>query len=845
MPNYQRISKSYLLPVACCLLPVVACCLLPVALCHADDPQVTKLRQQGDWRGLEQHCRKELSKPDLALDHRAELTAELAGSLAQQANAHRIPAQAEKLWNDADATLAKFVKENPTHPRTLLMLRQRSIYAYSRGDALRQESELLGRADTMDKARAHLSRALEHAQAVETAVRKLLDLAKDPKAPKPIPFEQLLALNSDVLLRLGQIHISLAQAHPETDEERAKALQQADQALALLTSVGYSENETYVRGFLALAECRRLQKDHDKAAAALQPILDSKQTGERFKDEALALKMQVLLDQNRAQEALALVALRRKRPAPMALAAVHALFIESKRVAGQEDKQQATRLQTEALRQIDLGEREHGSAWLRRAERLLAQFGDPDLLADDLAAVARIADSLARTGKLERAAGAYQRAAGLAKKADDKDRAYDLALRGAAALTQAGKHIDAADAFLALSREAAQPAKAAQAHLLAAHALRRAWEKHPTAAARQRLKTVLAEHLKQYDQGPTTIEAHYLSGRVALAEERWSEALQHYRQVPPEHPLFVHAVREATAGFDGLLTAATGEEAERYRAEALRFFADKLRLLPATAENREVSVALRLGRARLLARPGATRADLQQANADIQELLKQPELDLAAHAAARHVLLQVYPGMGRTADAVRLLEQEIAARPEELWSAHHTLARWAESPAPAARHEIALLQWIAAHTLQEKDPKLTAEQRRELQRAEAWALVYASQPEPARKLWGELRQAAPRDGRLAEEHARALMQLGSAEDFAAAVPIWQALSAGRKEGGAAWLEAKYQLAAALRGAGERERARKVVRVISDLWLADQTFPWYDPRRIYREKFTDLERQLGR
>src|SRR5262245_53034635 len=115
------------------------------SILHADEAR--------DWAAIERRCRASLQAPSLTPDARAELTAELATSLAQQANASAEPSSSQRRWAEADQLLADFLKDLPTHVRAPLLHRQRLIYAYTHGEALRQQAELAAEPGLLKQAR--------------------------------------------------------------------------------------------------------------------------------------------------------------------------------------------------------------------------------------------------------------------------------------------------------------------------------------------------------------------------------------------------------------------------------------------------------------------------------------------------------------------------------------------------------------------------------------------------------------------------------------------------------------------------------------------------------------------
>lgn len=825
-----------------CALCVSAVTCLP--LLGQEDRTLAELRKKGDRRQVERYCREQLTAKELSLDRRAELTSELAASLAQQAHAAPDDAQSEKLWNEADQLLAMFLKEHPAHARSILMLRQRAIYRCTHGETLRQQGDILASDELLAKGRLLLQDAEKHATALETAVTERLEAYDRKTDPKQEAFSQLVALSNDSRFRLAQIRLSLAQTLPSKHAERGQLLAEAIKGFKFYTDEGYSEDELIVRSHLGLAECLRLQEKPDEALRALRSVEESPKTAAPFKDDAIRLKMNIYLDQKLPHAAKGLVQGRSKLPPEMALAYVHALMLESKLAAERKEPSTAARLQAEALQRIDVGEREFGPGWLYRAGLLLGRYGDAQWTPDDVKGTARLGEGLLRAKRWDQAAEAYERAATLARQAKDVSQAFEFSLRAAAAMAQAGKNLEAADALLKLAASAPEHMKAPQAQILAAHALRRAWEKDPSPDMLQRLKKLLADHLRRYSTDDTAGDAHFLAGFVASVEGQWRSAIDHYAQVPVRHRLFPEALHETVRAYEFLIRAADHDRAESLAREALGHLARREKDLPGGPETASLRRSLSLAGARLRTRPVASAHELRQARKELEGILKDSMATPSEHAVARQTMVLILAGLQAKAEALRLLEQVSSGEQGTMPAMHRQLGEWLSRVPEETRPMVAALHLSTARRLL-ADPKVPADQAMLLRRDEAWALAHLGEYDEARRLFAKLREDASRDAWLAEEHARALMHMGSKDDLLEAVKLWQALAASRKDGTADWFEAKYQLAVTLHRSGQTDRALKVVRVTYELWLKEPEDQIDETRRRFQARFKELEAQLRR
>jgi thioredoxin-like negative regulator of GroEL len=163
-----------------------------------------------------------------------------------------------------------------------------------------------------------------------------------------------------------------------------------------------------------------------------------------------------------------------------------------------------------------------------------------------------------------------------------------------------------------------------------------------------------------------------------------------------------------------------------------------------------------------------------------------------------------------------------------------------QSPSPADRRDLAAVQLVVVRKLAEVAPAV------DLQRDEAACLVLLERGEEARKLLTTLDRQLGRDPDFIQAYAAALQQFATPDDLSKAADLWRRLERLSKPGSEAWFEAKYQLAGVLAKSGDKERALKVLRVTSELWLNDPTADIQPAlREKNRQRFSALEKEIGR
>jgi hypothetical protein len=795
------------------------------------------LKQKGDWPAIERLCRERLKAPGLPPDSRAELTAELAASLAQQANAMADPQAGQRPWNDADEVLAKFLSEHGSHSRSLLLQRQRMIYAFTRGEALRQQADVTLERDLLTLARGHLQKAEDLGKELEAAIQKQLD-AYTTKRAGEASFEQLVALSNDAPFRLAQVRLSLAQCCGAKEPAPQRLLEEAGKGLEFYTKDGFREDELLIRVHLALALCRRLQGDYAAASRALAPLEASRSLSPKFQDEVLARRMDLLLVQGQPQAARALLQGRTRFSADVSLMNIHAHLLEARLAKEKGDLATASRLQAEALHLIDVGEREYSAGWNARAVVVLGRHAVANLPVDDVKSAVRLAESLQRVERWSDAATAYRQAATVARAEKERVQAFELAFRSASALAKADRNQEAAKAFQHLVPEAPTAERAAQTSLLAAHARRRQWEADRKDTSLTDLRQAVTEHLQRYPLDPTAADAHFLAGLLASNDANYAEAIRHFAQLPTNHRLSPLAIQETLRAYRQLRNTVDEEKEVVILREAKTYLENQERALRTQEQPAWLQAELMLGRARLLVHRTATASELQQAKSLLQKVLADVQATSSQHDLTREAQVLVVALLGESADAEKLIQAGLP--PDALPRLRQDLERWRSHAPTADQPRLATVQLAVVRRLKESSLTL------DLQRSEASCLVLLGRHDEARTLLSSLDQKLGKDPAFVAEYAGALQKLGTRADLTAAADLWRRLEQLGEPGSETWFDAKYQLASTLGELGEKERALKVLRVTLEVWLKDKSAKVPDGvRQANLTRYQKLEQQLTR
>jgi len=812
----------------------IALAVLTSATVVAQLPELRAFRERGDWIGLERLCRERLAANNLKLEERAEWTAELAGSLAQQANLSTSQRSSEQ-WAEADRLLAEFLRDQPRNPRSLHLLRQRMLYAHAHGEQLRRLAA--GDSDSqLAESKKLLRQAETLALELEQSIQQQLDAYTTRKAGVT-PFEQLVALSNDAPLRLAQIRLSLARVLPEHSADRGQKLEEAIKGFEFYLRDGLRDGDLSFRAGIGSAQAHVLLGRYDRATELLKSLENLKHLSAKQQDEVLALRMDVCLGQRQPRAALTLLRSRAGLSPELALRQVHAHFLVSQQARDSGDEATAAGAQNQGLRAMEVGRSEFGPAWTLQATRVLGELASPLHEPENPAGWELLAAGFEQVQRWPEAAIALERLVALAVKNGDATARFKLTGRLGYALIQAGRPEEALAAYQSIARDSLDPAQSEQASLWAMHAARRCWEKDRSEPHRGRLENLAQAHLARFREHSSSGDAHYVLALVANAKSDLLQAIQHYRSVPLEHRLAPSAAQSALR----LAVLALGSVPREQRPALFQQARDYLALLESTWRTKEptwMQAELKLCRGRLMLHEELTQKNLLQAQAILEQVVTD-ELTLPGQRdLASESLVLVLAARGETRAALARLPSDSAK--DGLLRLRDDLVQLqsrVENDCQPAMIEVRLAV-VQALARQAPSPNL----RREA----AQLLVKLGRAEQARPLLAELDQQLAQDAAFTLEHAQALQAMGTRADYQRATELYRRLERLTRPGSDGWLEARYQLAACLAELGEKERARSILRVTAKAWL-DQDADGIESecRQKHAGRFQELEGRLAR
>lgn len=765
-------------------------------------------------------CRARLADTGLDEAERIALTIERSRTYVEQA-LDQLPQQRGPLWRQAlDALADAAPTAKAQGSRRLLLDVQAGLVHLAQGELARQEAEIAGSPDpSMEAARTELRAAVAALDNAEEHAAEALRRANQTKQvdPRDLDASELLALRRNVGFQLARAFRNQGQSYPPQSSDRANSLRQAAEKFASLTG-GETPDDVTWRSRLDEVACLRLLEDFRAASARLAQLasLDpppSVAAGVLAEQLRLALAMHRLADAVRAADA----ARDSAEPTADLDFACLEVSVEVWRAASEaHDREQSLAWQDRAASLAGQIEQRHGPYWGRRADVLLAEgIGGGG---ENLTVLVRAAESFYRSGQVDRALAAYDRAAELAATSKQPDVAFDEAYTAAAIEQERGRRRQAAERFRRLALSAPAHPKASEAHLLAIYNSAQAQndpapdEPSPSVGD---YRALLDEHLQRWPTAASANQARIWLGRAHEHAKKWADAIAAYRGVTPDDEQAAAAVEavahcykqwlaelaaadrptlgvatDAARYFEGLVMSPRGELPERWsQTQRVAATSAAALWLQYTDEFERAERLLSAALAGADDAPGAWRATARS-------------LDVFAVAA-----------QGRRDEAAKRLGELVDGAPEQLLLVIEGLSRIAARATPTVRRELAALQLQAAELVRSKREALSVAQRRALDVAVFRGLAAAGRLDEAVEAARQFAAASPRDGAAQEEYARLLID---AADWSAALAAWRGIQQKCREGSDRWLRSAYYQALALKRIGKPAEAARLIKLTEGL-----------------------------
>jgi hypothetical protein len=813
---------------------------------NADTQFLEGLRERGLYQLAEAFCTEQIAREDLSELQRAELTIELSRAMTEQAVAAP-PAEREPLWRKTFDTLDQFINKLPNSPRLPLVQFQKALTLLTRGELARQEAELSGANTPLwDEARKQLREAVRQLQVL--ADETVLHVHRQNVVPNQVK-NTLTPVQWDSLQK--SVHYELARAlrnqaicYPAESTDRANSLTQALKLLDPLSRTG-GEDRLIWQSRLDRIICCRLLQDYESARVALD-VLEQQAPPPEFAQRSIAEGIRLALAKNDVTTALKLFDATTGiipfsqsenrdslRSAELDLAGLEAYLAAwcVAHQARQVDQAASWRQKADTLlRRMGVL---YGPYWLRRSEMLLAGqvFAAPG--SGDLAMLVHAAENAYRSGHLDDALAAYDRAHTLAEKEGTKERAFDLAYTAATIEHQRNHGEQALVRYRRLALAHPENPKAAEAHHLGLFHAGRLFKEQPK-IARDDFVMLLQEHLQRWPNDPKAGDLRRRLGGVLELQRRWPDALAAYQAVAPDDPKFEEVVSSAERCCLTWFSELRSEDkptAELASKAATWFEASILttdgrvpeRLSPAAR-----AATLAAARLRLFGMPkSASSAQDLLATAMKNSSDASPEWKSAVQALMICALAQ----QGKMAEAQSLLAH-LSNATLMVWMELLNGLRLSAEQLPAAdRKPLAELLLKATETAVSQSatkgdgPNISgkklvpstlyfaADQRLAWERIRAQALADAGRTEEAVTTYHSLERQAPDDLGIKESLAQLLIARPDSVSQAAAMERWKTIVQKTRPGNSAWLKAQYGLALIHYRQGKKAEAARNIRIV--------------------------------
>ena len=806
--------------------------LLGAGLATAADPFgdghfLAGLRRRQLFELAETYCTGRLEDPRISDAEKAQFVIELSLSLTDWA-VNSPPDGRERLWQRARQATDSFVATSAENPRLLLVCYQAASGLLLRGELARQEGEVVRDAGPLfEEAKTNLRLAIARFEELDERIRDEIRQKNLPGGrnsarsnPDLLSDYQLVSIQRDVQYQLARALRNQGQCYEPGSADRANSLTQAVGKLNSL--VGFEPaDQTTLKSRIDDIVCHRLLGEYATARRMLDTLAGAG-TPPEIQLRTKAEEIRLALAQNALTQAVAMLSGPREldgvTSADLDYARLEVCLVAWRSADQSKNSQEAARWQTEATAAVAAVERLHGPYWRRRAELLLAGYVESSSGGGDLVMRVRAAESSYRSGRIDDAVAAYDRARELAKQIGDTDQAFDLGFTAAAIIREAGRDQEALSRFRGLAVEMPSAPKASQAHRAAIyHAGQLALD--GTGASLQTYLDLLDEHLSTWPTGSEADQVRWQLGNLRKHQSDWQNAVAVYRAISTD---FIEYDRVVEAAADcylawlndlngkGLATDEIASAAAGWL-ESLVFAPDGRppeRWSPLTRQAVLWAAQIRMN----YTTNGYGRTE-QLLGIAMNSAEKAPPAWLAA---AQTLLVFSLAGQERRREAAAVLEQISQGPTDELLAILEGIARLSAEGGANVRLELAGLQLRTVELLRPRRAELTQSQLHDLDRIAAEALANVGRVDEALQAYRRLAGALPNHGDVQEGYARLLGAQPDRASLETSLAKWRELAKRTPEGSDRWFRAKYAVARLHLRTNDKPKAEKMIRLLEVL-----------------------------
>jgi TolA-binding protein len=792
------------------------------------------LRSRGLYELAEKHCAEQLADARITDSRRAGLTIELSRTLAEHALA--AGADAPRLWQLAQRVVEDFAAKNPRHPQLLLVRLQAALAMAAHGESAREEAESSSDPKTTEAARTILRGAIAALNKLSEEIAEQLTRSTSKRGAGELSPPELQSLEVNVRYELARAFRNQALCYPSGTADRINSLSLAIEQLATVTR---EDPRTSLAWPAALAEiaCLRLLGEYPEAQRRIER-LEKSQPPQDFAERLRAERIRLALARSRIDEALSEAGdARQAGGAEIELARLEALLSAWQSAEGKRDAAAAD-FQRRAIEQVRAIQRWSGTRAARSAERLLSRALADSKSPQSADALAEVAAGYYRTGQMDKAVAAYDRAASRAREARQGELAFDLGLT-AATIEKEQKHFRAAlDRYRALATGSPGERKAGDAHLLAVYcAAQLAQAEQPPKL--DEYEQLLRQHVDTWPTSRTASQAWVWLGRLAESKGAWQEAIQALRHVAAGDPQFADAALAIGRSYEAWLTQLheRGQNGERLADEALAWCeqVSPKRGKPNAATRFAALVAARVWLTEIP--NGAQQAERLLSAA----LERDPDAPKEWKASAQRLLVASLAAQGKAEQADELLTQIPHADAADALALFETLSAVRRRARGDVHRTLAEMELAAADDVIKRRQQLDAPTLVAVVRGRAVTLAALGRRKEAIDQLQALARAFPRDGQTHEELAGLLMR-GDDADLQAAVGKWTEVAKRSRAGTPRYFRAYYSLARTQLTLGQVAAARATIAAVSAKY---PDFGGEPTKRQFDELSAELERPPDR
>ncbi|MCH7988445.1 MAG: tetratricopeptide repeat protein [Planctomycetes bacterium] len=853
---FTRQFKSLCLAVALATASGGGLCELTVL--HADEITTRyfeQLRSRRMFNVAEGYCLQQLSRKNVSPARRALFVIELSKTLSEHAK-YTAGAEQADLWKRAAQTVGDFIETDPRNPNRSWLEAQRALVAADKGDVLRWQAELYPE----ELKRSQLaSLALSEAVSQLNGVQKTLDEelrsspGRAPIDPEVISLYHKRMLLYETRLQLAATLLDRARLFPVDSRERERFLSQADGWLKPLARGSLERNTTWDSKIL-LAESSLLRNDV-KQAESLLTNLQRKGPSPDVRDRITAVRVQIMLDSDRATDAGQLLNGYRRQYQHLSGKLRYLktrMFAALWEIAHRENEPDlADQLLAALADHVKRAERDIGGYWGYRCRVLQKRAENSARYGPELALLVRQAETSYREGQTQQAVKVYTQVVSRAEEAGKRDMAAEFRFTLASILLQDRQFQVAADSFRELVQRSPQSRRLIEAHLLWAYCLGKLSDQNQTDDSREAYLSVLELHREKFPEDPTAVEATWMLARLLESQLQPSDALPFYLQIPSGHRRTLAAQVAMARCYESIIEHTRKRngpvsESEEQAIAVLSRIVESYPQPPKSWSREESEVGLRLSRIFLNRKPP------QYANSDL--LLERifssyPHSQLSRETAEKSELV-LWKTLLKSATQLRIVS--LAGR-NRLDEAHKTLRRLTDSdPAetlaildgltqissgadPKTQRLLGELQLHAVGllNLNQSFKTLSDADQYRLDGCLAQAYVATNQPGKAITTYESLLKRTPNDPSLLQAISELLVTSKSREQLLKAKSYRRKLESLHRPGSQEWFEARYWVARICFDLKQYDECRKLTGVTRLL------YPELGGEKM-REKFTKLQ-----